>query len=493
MNKRGIKMKLDYKKLGLKCGVEIHQQLLTKHKLFCKCSAAFRDRKPVFEIKRRLRPVAGELGDIDVAAAFEALKNKSFRYKVYLNETCAVELDEEPPHPVNQEALDIALQVALLLNCEIPDEIQVMRKTVLDGSAVSGFQRTALVGLNGWIETSFGKVGITNVCLEEDAAQIIKKEKDKVVYGLNRLGIPLVEIGTSPDIHKPEQAREVAEKIGMILRSTGKAKRGIGTIRQDLNVSISRGARCEIKGVQKLNLLPRIVELEARRQKGLADRGKKVTRDVRRALPDGKTDFLRPLPGAARLYPETDCILIRITEEKINEIRKKLPELISDKKAKIIKKYRLSAEMAKQIADSGRADLFGELALVYKPRVVAAALTSYLKQLKSEGAAVENLTDKVLKKLFQSLKGKEIPKEKLIHILEKLAEKPDTDIKKLLGKTETVPDSEVRKLIKGIVKENRAVLKQHNAEKILMGMVMKELRGKVSGRVVVKVLREEMK
>lgn len=278
---------LDYKKVGLKCGVEIHQRLGTKHKLFCNCSAAFKETKPVFEIKRRLRPVAGELGDVDAAAVYETLKNKVFRYKMYLTESCEVETDSEPPHPVNPEALDIALQVALMLNCEIPEEIEFMRKTVLDGSNTSGFQRTALVGMNGWMETSFGRVGIDNINLEEEAAKIIRKGGKEMAYGLNRLGIPLVEIGTSPDIKKPEQAKEVAEKIGMILRSTGKVMRGLGTIRQDLNVSIARGERCEIKGVQDIRMVPKIVELEVERQKELVSKGKNVTRDVRRVLPSG--------------------------------------------------------------------------------------------------------------------------------------------------------------------------------------------------------------
>jgi len=176
---------MDYKKLGLKCGIEIHQQLDTQKKLFCNCYSRLSKENVKMVLKRRLRPVAGELGDIDAAAAFEALKNKEFHYNVYPMETCTVEMDSEPPHPVNQEALEIALQIALMLNCDIPDELHVMRKTVIDGSNTSGFQRTVIVGLNGFLETSSGKVGITNVCLEEDSAQIIMncsiKPGDKVV------------------------------------------------------------------------------------------------------------------------------------------------------------------------------------------------------------------------------------------------------------------------------------------------------------------------
>lgn len=478
-------MKMDYKKLGLKCGIEVHKQLATGNKLFCGCSAAFQDKEPVFEVKRKLRAVAGELGEVDAAAAFETLKNKAFAYKVYLNETCAVELDEEPPHPLNTEALEIALQVALMLNCEIPEEIEVMRKTVIDGSNTSGFQRTALVGLNGWIETSFGKVGITNVALEEDAAQIIKKDKNSVVYGLNRLGIPLVEIGTAPDIHEPEQAREVAEKIGMILRSTGKVRRGIGTIRQDLNISIAKGARCEIKGVQKLNLISKIVELEAKRQMEIADKGKEVTKDVRKALPEGRTEYLRPLPGSARMYPETDIPPIQITEEKLREMKKHLPELLEDKLGKIMKSYGLNEEVAGQIVSSGNAELFEKLAKVSDVKIVANVLTKYSKEYK--------IQDQKLEDFFRALGKKELPKETLESMLNQLSEgKSASDVLKS-GAGEMLSEAEVEKIVQDVMKKNPDVMKTGRPEQALMGLVMREVKGKAPGSLVMKVIVERLK
>ncbi|MCK4714219.1 MAG: Glu-tRNA(Gln) amidotransferase subunit GatE, partial [Candidatus Aenigmarchaeota archaeon] len=240
----------DYRKLGLKCGIEIHQQLSTR-KLFCDCPSSL-DGKPKGEIVRSLRAVAGELGDVDAAALHEVLTGKSFAYQVYPCESCEVELDEEPPHDLNSEALDIAPVVATLLKCDVPDEIHVMRKQVIDGSNTTGFQRTAIVGLDGRIETPSGDVGVTNLNLEEDACQILGRKDKTVTYGLNRLCIPLIEIGTTPDIRTPEHAKEVAARIGMILRSTGKVMRGLGTIRQDVNVSVRGGARVEIKGAQDL-------------------------------------------------------------------------------------------------------------------------------------------------------------------------------------------------------------------------------------------------
>ncbi len=483
---------MDYKKLGLKCGIEIHQQLDTQKKLFCNCYSRLSKENVKMVLKRRLRPVAGELGDIDAAAAFEALKNKEFHYNVYPMETCTVEMDSEPPHPVNQEALEIALQIALMLNCDIPDELHVMRKTVIDGSNTSGFQRTVIVGLNGFLETSSGKVGITNVCLEEDSAQIIKKERNKAVFGLDRLGIPLVEIGTDSSISNPQQAKEVAEKIGMILKSTRKVKKGLGTIRQDLNVSIKGGSRVEIKGVQSLSMIPQIIEKEIIRQKLMVEKGKKVPKEVRKALSSGSTSFLRPLPGSSRLYPETDLPPIRIDREYIKKLKDNLPELISEKE-KRVKSFGVSEDIVKQLRKSDKLDTFERLSKIFDPKIVAIVLTSLMKQLKSEGVEVEKITEKRLVEMFQFLRKKPLPKEGIMDLMKQMVENPSKKIEELASDKDVMDEEEVRKIVKKIISEKSDILKQYNAEKIFMGLIMKEIRGRASGALVIKILREEMK
>lgn len=288
-------MSMDYSQLGLKAGLEIHQQLDTKEKLFCSCPTEIRDDAPDIVIKRRLRASAGESGAVDVAAAYEQVKGKSFIYHGYNDSVCDVELDEEPIHGLNRESLEICLQAALMLKAKPVDRVIVMRKTVVDGSNTSGFQRTALVARNGSIELLSGKVGIATVCVEEESAKIVERSGDCDVYNLSRLGIPLVEIATEPDIKSPEQLREVAEYLGMVLRSTGKAKRGLGTIRQDINVSIREGARVEIKGAQELRMLSKLVEHEALRQENLAEISKELGK--RKALVSEKiidvTDALK--------------------------------------------------------------------------------------------------------------------------------------------------------------------------------------------------------
>lgn len=263
---------LDYSSLGLKVGLELHQQLDTKHKLFCGCPTKLRDDEPDVKFLRRLRPTQSELGQVDEAALFEFKRGRRYLYESYDDSVCLVEMDEEPPHDVNQEALDIALEVALLLKAKPVDQVCVMRKVVIDGSNTTGFQRTLLVAIGGpeaVVEDEEGPVRIETICVEEDAARKMGELEDTVQYRLDRLGIPLVEVATAPEIKSPEQARRVALKIGRLLRATGKVKRGLGTIRQDLNVSIKDGARIEIKGVQDLDLLPKIIEFEVVRQLNL--------------------------------------------------------------------------------------------------------------------------------------------------------------------------------------------------------------------------------
>ncbi|MFH1408499.1 MAG: Glu-tRNA(Gln) amidotransferase subunit GatE [Nanoarchaeota archaeon] len=252
----------------MKIGLEIHQQLDTG-KLFCSCPCTLRDDPPSGTVRRRLRAVIGETGEMDPAALMEMQKDKCFVYEFYDDTTCLVELDEEPPQGMNAKALDAALQIAKLLDMTPVPRIQVMRKLVIDGSNPSGFQRTALIAQDGTLKTSAGIIRIETLCLEEEAARIIGKDRQDVFFRLDRQGIPLIEIATAPDISSPEQTKEVAQKLGMVLRSIHSLKRGIGTIRQDINISIPKGNRVEIKGAQELRLIPEYVKQEVARQESL--------------------------------------------------------------------------------------------------------------------------------------------------------------------------------------------------------------------------------
>ena len=549
--------RLDYRALGLICGIEIHQQLDTTSKLFCGCPTKHREVvESNFEFFRYLRPSRSELGEIDRAALEEVLVSRRFHYKSY-DSTCLVEADEEPPREINAEALEISLVIALLLNMKIVDELETMRKMVIDGSNTSGFQRTGYVGSDGWIETSCGAVGISILSLEEEAARIIEDRGDSVVYSLDRLGIPLVEIGTAPDIVSPAHAREVASYLGMILRSTGRVKRGLGTIRQDVNVSIKGGARVEIKGVQALNLVDKVVEFEALRQVRLleirdqlalcrasvddavrdvtdifaatgskvlarslksggvvlacllagfaglvgreiqpdrrlgsemSDRAKRagvggifhtdelpaygitpaevaavrcllaagegdavimvtgprgradkalqavlvrarealafVPEETRRALPNGCSEYMRPLPGSARMYPETDVPSVVITAEMLRQLQ--LPELFLARSERYVRQYGLSVEQARVIAASPNYPLFEEIVQNYSvsSSIVVRALETTPIELAREGVAVSNLTEQHYKDSLALVSQGLVAKEGLTDLLRALAEHP---------------------------------------------------------------------
>ncbi|MCK9565590.1 MAG: Glu-tRNA(Gln) amidotransferase subunit GatE [Methanothrix sp.] len=621
-------MALDYRALGLICGIEIHQQLDTASKLFCGCPTKHREvEESNFEFFRYLRPSRSELGEIDRAALEEVLVTRRFHYKSY-DSTCLVEADEEPPREINAEALEISLVIARLLNMKIVDELETMRKMVIDGSNTSGFQRTGYIGSDGWIETAEGTVGISILSLEEEAARIIEDRGDSVVYSLDRLGIPLVEIGTAPDIVSPAHAREVASYLGMILRSTGRVKRGLGTIRQDVNVSIKGGARVEVKGVQALNLVDKVVEFEALRQVRLlgikeelnhrlahvddtikdvtkifantgskvlarslksggvvlacrlagfaglvgreiqpdrrlgsemSDRAKRagvggifhtdelpaygitpaeveavrgllaaaesdavimvtgplervdkalqavlvrareaiafVPEETRRALPNGCSEYMRPLPGSARMYPETDVPAVVITQEMLGGL--KMPELFAERSVRFQQQYGLSAEQAKVMAASPNYPLFEEIMKTNLSASIAVrALETIPIELAREGVAVSNLTEQHYKDSFALVSQGRVAKEGLTGLLRALAAHPEmvADEAAAAAGLAGVDEAEVEKAVRAIVagKVDLVRSKGERAAAPLMGLVMKELRGKADGGIVSAILKKEI-
>jgi len=476
--------KIIYEKLGFRCGIECHQQLET-HKLFCDCPSLVNDpAKADSLVKRSLRASAGETGDVDVAATFEEAKKKEIEYEACFSSSCIVELDEEPPHDINKEAVDIALEVALLMNMKIVDEIQVMRKVVVDGSNVSAFQRTALVAIDGFIETSKGKVSIPVLFLEEEAAKKLRVTDESVRYRLDRLGVPLLEIATGPDIKGAEHAKEVASIIGMILRSTNKVKRGIGSIRQDVNVSIKGGSRVEIKGFQNLKSMPKVIDYEIKRQMQLIKQGKKIKKEVRKFNADFSTSFLRPMPGASRLYPETDVYPIRITKERIENIE--LPELLTEKAMILEREHGLNFSLAQEIA--GRDIDFLSYVRRYdkiKPELIAQVLIEMPKEIKARfNLDINNIKNDDYDSILKKLNEGNIEREAVLDILTKFAKGEKVDFSSF--KKRDISDLE--KEIKRIVDENRDA--SFNA---IMGEVMKKFRGKVDGKAVAGLINKLLK
>jgi len=482
--------KLDYKKLKLKAGLEIHQQLDTKHKLFCECSTKMEERTPKEEIMRKQHPVASELGEIDIAAQHEHMKDRTFIYQTFEGESCLVDLDEEPPHSLNEEALETAIEIAMLFNCEIPDEINIMRKTITDGSNTSAFQRTMVIGMNGHLKYGNRKVEIKQVCLEEDAASKAEEHGNKVKYRLNRLGVPLVEITTGViDDSVPEEIQEIAYMIGITCRSTEKVKHGIGSVRQDVNVSIKNGERVEIKGVQELGLLSQVVEKEVIRQSKM----KKVKKETRSANPDGTTKFSRPLPGAARMYPETDVLPIPLSKEFLKKIKKELPEPWTEKLSRFKKEMKLSDDLAIQILGSDYLKVFEKIIDKYpkvSPTIVSNVFTSTLKDMRRKKMNTDVLDEDHFMSIFEYYSKGKLVKESFSEILENFIKHPSEPISESIEKLNLgiLEKKEIRKIVSKLVKDSPDTRKEK-----LYGIVMSKVRGRADPKEVLEIVEKEIK
>ncbi len=262
-----------YSCLGFKCGLEIHQQLKTKKKLFCRCPAGIYQQPEEYnaEVVRHMRPTLSELGEYDGTALMEFKTKKNIIYRIKDESSCTYEIDDTPPFPLNLESLDFAIEIALLLKTNIVGELHITRKQYLDGSIPTGFQRTAIVGIEGEIPLKNKKVRIIQISVEEDACREVSDLGHWRIYTTDRLGMPLIETVTYPDMLTPAEAAEAGHYLRFLTRSTGKVNTGIGAARQDVNVSVSGGQRVEIKGVAHIKWIPELTHNEAFRQKALLE------------------------------------------------------------------------------------------------------------------------------------------------------------------------------------------------------------------------------
>jgi len=622
---------IDFEKIGLKVGLEVHQQLDTSKKLFCKCRPIESD-EYTEKFSRRLRTAKSELGELDPAALFEKTKSKKINYYANSQSSCLVEKDEEPPHDLDHDAKNISLLISSMLESKIFSEIHVMRKTVIDGSNTTGFQRTMLVSQGGNLKVNGKKIGVQAVCLEEDAAKLLKDEQNERNYSLDRLGVPLVEIALEPVSTKPSEVKEIALTLGRLLRVTRMVKRGIGSIRQDVNISVMNSGVVEVKGVQQLDQLEKIIGYEAKRQHGLiliAEKLKKlsitissedvfditevlkdceskiiqkalkskakikairirnfsgmfgfepypgirlgkeigqlvrffgiggvfhsdelpnygindpyvdkirkylelvdvdgfliiagedpkldyaidsiikriqdatdgVPAETRGVTQDGETIFLRPRPGASRMYPETDIPSISVLPEEIKLARENIPKSWDDSIAEIQKKYNLNSQLSEQIFDSEYMELFEKICENKKnsPNFVASILCSTITNLQRKGFDALLLKPEHITELFELLADDKIPKESLEIIFENI----------MSGKSDTVSDAiqstavtsmnegELNAILDEIIQKNMELVKElgENAITTLMGIAMKQVRGKASGQTVNVLLRKKI-
>ena len=626
--------KVSIKDLGVKVGLEIHQQLATNKKLFCNCTPIESD-EYTKKFYRKLRISKSELGEFDPAALFESTKLKTIMYYANPQSSCLVEQDEEPPHELDEDAKKIALTISSVLKSNIFSEIYPMRKTVIDGSNTTGFQRTMLISQGGFFNIGKLKIGIQSICLEEDAAKILGDKDSVRKYGLERLGVPLVEIATEPFEVDLEQIREIALALGRILRSTKRVKRGLGSIRQDVNVSIKDGGVViEVKGVQQLEQLEKVVEYEAKRQHGLLKiskmlqekrwvfsdddkkdvaelfsrckskiiqnaikkdqkifaisfrnmaeifgytpydgirlgkdvaelvrffgiggvfhsdelpnygieeididnlkkdlkinendaflilaapkekmnviinqiilriehiRDKGIPIDTRLATQAGETKFLRPRPGAARMYPETDIPPIIITKEELDEARRNIPKSWNESIKELEIKHKINPQLAEQIFDSRYSELFEKIVDETRSNstFVASILCSSITKLERNGLNSNLLKNNDIVKSFQLLEEGKIAKESIEIIFEHIMSGKSNSVEEALKNTsmEVVDETVVEEIIKNIVETNQEIIKNQKERALgpLMGITMKKLRGKASGEMINNLLLKNIK
>jgi glutamyl-tRNA(Gln) amidotransferase subunit E len=619
----------------MKVGLEIHRQLDTEHKLFCACPTNLSESEPELRFLRRLRPTQSELGQVDQAALFEFHRGRSILYEEDDETSCLVEMDEEPPGKLNREAVEVCLTAALLMDAKPVDEIHVMRKVVIDGSNTTGFQRTCVVALNGNLKVDEKQIPIQQISLEEDAARKTAQSKETVGYRIDRLGVPLIEVTTGPVMDSPGEVEKVAYAIGTMLRATRKVKRGLGSVRQDLNISTPGGALMEIKGVQELDILGKVVETEVNRQqklleirdelgrrgaspdsierkysdvtatfasssariikeaiakggvvlaanlpkfKGLlakelapglrlgtelsnrasfwagvggifhsdelpgygvteeevhhvkerlnavgddafvlvADEKAKandaldavvdraieaisgVPEETRTAMPDATTRYMRPRPGAARMYPETDVPQTPVTPDLVGKLKAKLPETPENLTKRLVGQYSLNEKLSKQLVDSDYLPLFEQIATTSKvpPTFIATVLTESCKSLQREGIPVHSIPDSKIQRMFGLVDDGAVAKEAVLDLLKWQAANPSSDpsdgVRKLGLRMLT--EGELAEIIDRHIEKNRKLVdeKGEAAFSSLMGSVMSEVRGSVEPKLVTSTLKERL-
>ncbi len=622
---------IDFEKIGLKVGLEIHQQLNTNKKLFCKCRPIESD-EYTEKFSRSLRTAKSELGELDPAALFEKTKSKKINYYANPHSSCLVEKDEEPPHELDHDAKKISLLISSMLESKIFSEIHVMRKTVIDGSNTTGFQRTMLVSHGGNLKVNGKKIGVQAVCLEEDAAKLLKDEQNERNYSLDRLGIPLVEIALEPVSTKPSGVKEIALTLGRLLRATRMVKRGIGSIRQDVNISVMNSGVVEVKGVQQLDQLEKIIGYEAKRQHGLIQIGDKLKKlsititkedvfditeifkdceskiiqkalkskakikairirnfsgmfgfepypgirlgkeigqvvrffgiggvfhsdelpnygindsdvdrvrkhlelvdedgfliiagedpkldyaigsiikriqdatngvpaETRAATQDGETIFLRPRPGASRMYPETDIPSISVMPEEIKLVKENIPKSWDESITEIQKKYALNSQLSEQIFDSEYMNLFEKICENKKnsPNFVASILCSSITNLERQGLETTLLKPEHIIESFELLASDKIPKESLEIIFENIMSGKSENVSIAMQSTDvsSMDEDELNVILDEVIQKNMELVKKlgDNAITTLMGVAMKQVRGKVSGQAVSVLLRKKI-
>ena len=633
----------DYANIGLKVGLEVHQQLRTQRKLFCRCPAGRYSDEFDAVILRHMRPTLSELGEYDGTALMEKKTKKNIYYRIHHSTVCTYEFDDTPPFFIDDDALDIALEVCLLLRLNLVSELHIARKQYLDGSIPTGFQRTGILGVDGTIPYKDRTVRIRQLSIEEDACREVSDFGHDRVYLTDRLGMPLIETVTEPDMRTPQEAAEVGQILRRLVRSTGKMRTGYGAGRQDVNVSVTGGTRVEIKGTPQIWRNERLIYNEARRQysllrirsllhergvrletfqwamqdvthivrptsyeplrraiaegqkvkcvllRGFADllnepvqestsfakefadrvrviacltqlpnlihsdmasetlqgrdwkgvrrrmradhgdalvlvwgkdddtttacheialRAKEATvgvpNDTRQALKDGTSGFERVLPGAERMYPDTDLPPLEIATARLDRIRLGLPEYVWDREARY-RAQRLPADVLRTLTQPRWGKLYDRVIaqLSLNPLFVAVTLVQRYKHLRRSFVPVDTLTDDEIFAVFEAHAKGLLSREGVVDVLRLVAEHPSVPggsgparVAAVFADCHFAPLSgtELDQAISERLARVECKWFQSPAQKCrwLVGQIMRDFFGRISGRAVLQRVHERL-
>lgn len=613
----------DYQTVGFKSGLEIHQQLYTDKKLFCRCPAGIYSDNYDAEILRHMRPTLSELGVYDGTALMEFKTKKEIIYRINRNTVCTYEMDDTPPFLINEDALDIALGIGMLYNCKLVDELHIARKQYLDGSIPTGFQRTAIYAVDGWIPYKDRKVKIVQMSIEEDSCREVADYSHNRIYLTDRLGMPLIETVTGPDMRTPQEAAEVGWICASLVRSTHKVRRGIGAARQDVNVSVEGGTRVEIKGVPKIGMIPLLTHNEAMRQwnllrlreelkrrgitsetfkakdfditsiikkphyvplknavesklkircivlkgfkellrwqtqpdtyfsKEISDRVrviaclttipnlihsdsrtdtltssdwqkvKKYTEasdndtliivwaseddiktavneiiirakeatigipsETRQALSDGTNGFERILPGADRMYPDTDLPPKQIAANRIEKIKSWLPEQFWKRK-EWYRQLNIPPDTIDELSISKYAELFKKAVSDWKINPVTAAviLIQYPKRLSRSSYVIDSINEEMMSSILKSFADGKLTYDFILTAM-KISTELGMFVEEIIPEPISDKDLEKEIIIAEQKMQEMKFKKEENVKSLLMGIVMSKLRGRISAKKV---------
>ncbi len=614
----------DYANVGFKSGLEIHQQLLTEKKLFCRCPAGHYSKKYDAEILRHMRPTLSEMGEYDGTALMEFKTKKDIIYHINRDTVCTYEMDDTPPFEIDETALDIALEIAMLYRCNMIDEIHIARKQYLDGSIPTGFQRTTIVSVNGKIPYKNREIEIIQLSLEEDSCREVSDIGHTRVYLTDRLGMPLIETVTGPDMKTPFEVAEVGNILRKLVRTTGKVRTGAGAAREDVNVSVTGGTRIEIKGVPSLKRIPLLTYNEAMRQwnllrlreelkkrgitsntfesktdditkllrktkfqpianalsngmvvncitlrgykdllrwqtqtdtyfsREISDRvrviaclttlpniihsdstsetlatsewknikkavganeedtivivwGNKVDTEMaaneiiirakeatigvpsetRQAFKDGTNGFERILPGADRMYPDTDLPPKKITKERLDRIKTQVPEFFWDRE-KWYKELNIPSDVISELAISKYANLFKKLVNEWEinPVLASVVLIQYPKRLRKKNLKVELLSIDIFEKIFDAYRKGIIFREGILIAMELAIRNNDDFINYFIPE---LSQKDIQNYFKKSLSDLKKIElnKSENKKLVLIGLLMNKLRGKVDSKLII--------